>query len=186
MYYFEESFKYNPSNIDNLIILGFLNFREEIYEKAIKYFELATKVDPHNFMAEIQYGKCYQKLGNNREAYKVFRKLQKKYPDNREVLTYLIAISRDLNLPYDDYHQKMREIEDELLRQGPNIVYGQPPEENSSMQFGFGNQSGYNPNYQGEQVDFQSKKHLGSSSQNVNKQGNKFAFKVNPLEILPS
>ena len=59
MHYFEESFRYYPSNFDNLIVLGFLYFRDEIYEKAIKYFELASRVQPNAFIAEIQYGKCY-------------------------------------------------------------------------------------------------------------------------------
>jgi intraflagellar transport protein 88 len=47
MHYFEESFRYFPSNFDNLIVLGFLYFRDEIYEKAIQFFELATKVQPY-------------------------------------------------------------------------------------------------------------------------------------------
>ncbi len=48
MHYFEESYRYFPSNFDNLIILGFLYFRDEIYEKAIQFFELASKVQPDN------------------------------------------------------------------------------------------------------------------------------------------
>jgi len=48
MHYFEESYRYFPSNFDNLIILGFLYFREEIYEKAISFFEIASKVQPDN------------------------------------------------------------------------------------------------------------------------------------------
>jgi intraflagellar transport protein 88 len=47
MHYFEESFRYFPSNFDNLIVLGFLYFRDEIYEKAIQFFELAAKVQPY-------------------------------------------------------------------------------------------------------------------------------------------
>lgn len=47
MHYFEESFRYFPSNFDNLIVLGFLYFKDEIYEKAIQFFELAAKVQPN-------------------------------------------------------------------------------------------------------------------------------------------
>lgn len=136
-------------------------------------------------MAEMQYGKCYLKLGNNREAYKLFRKLQRKYPNNREVLKYLITVSRDLNLPYDDFHQKMRDLEDELIRAGPNIVYGQPPEDMDSTQgrsYGLNNSSGYNPNYQGEMVEFQSKKH---QSNNQVVKPNYMKFKTTAEELLP-
>jgi hypothetical protein len=47
MHYFEDSFRYYPSNFDNLIVLGFLYFKDEIYEKAIHFFELAAKVQPN-------------------------------------------------------------------------------------------------------------------------------------------
>lgn len=187
MFYFEESYKYNPSNIDNLIILGFLNFREEIYEKAIKYFELAKKIDPYYYTAEVQYAKCYQKLGNNREAYKIFRKLNRKYPDNIEVLTYLIAISRDLNLPYDDYHRRIRELEDDMIKQGQGRpVYGQPVENQSGPNvFGFGNPIGHNPYYQGEPVNFQSKKNIQQNNIGQKGKSNYMNFQTNAEELLP-
>ena len=87
MHYFEESFRYFPSNFDNLIVLGFLYFRDEIYEKAIQFFELAAKVQPYavikiikfikfqnQYTAEIQYAKCFYKLGNYKEAFKAFKR----------------------------------------------------------------------------------------------------------------
>lgn len=47
MHYFEESYRYFPANFDNLIVLGFLYFRDEMYEKAIHFFDLAAKVQPN-------------------------------------------------------------------------------------------------------------------------------------------
>lgn len=166
MHYFEESFRYFPSNIDNLIILGFLYLREEIYEKAIKYFEIAKKVQPNNHIPELQYGKCFHKLGNNREAFKVFRRLHNKYPDNKEVLNFLINISKDLNLPYEEYYQKLNRFERDSMLSDPYMQgmggyeYGQPVEYN-----GYGgsqdNQMEYyqygmpaNSSYKGEEVDY--------------------------------
>ena len=58
MHYFEESFRYFPSNFDNLIVLGFLYFRDEIYEKAIQFFELAAKVQPYAVIY-LFYFKCF-------------------------------------------------------------------------------------------------------------------------------
>lgn len=171
-----------------MIVLGFLNFRDEIYEKAIKYFELATKVQPNAFIAEIQFGRCYQKLGNNREAYKIFRRIHNKYPDNKEALSNLIAACRELNLPYDEYHQRMREIDDEILRSGgSNIVYGMPPDEgtssNDNQKYSYsGNNSYSNPNYQGEMLDFISNK---KQAVNTNPKQNYLKFQASPDEILP-
>lgn len=146
MHYFEESFRYYPSNFDNLIVLGFLYFRDEIYERAIKYFELACKVQPNAFIAEIQYAKCFLKLGNNREAFRALRGIHLKYPDNRETLTYLIAVCKELNLPYEEYYQKISRLEKEQMVSDQGVEYGQAP--------GY-DQGGYgNPDYKGEKVDF--------------------------------
>src|ERR1700712_3457976 len=105
MHYFEDSFRYFPSNFDNLIVLGFLYFKDEIYEKAIQFFELASKVQPNAYTAEIQYAKCFYKLGNYREAIRAFKKIHAKYPDNREALTFLIATCKELGINYDEYNQ---------------------------------------------------------------------------------
>lgn len=129
MHYFEESYRYFPSNFDNLIILGFLYFREEIYEKAISFFEIASKVQPDNvnfsfkhfisftfkkFTADVQYAKCYYKLGNYREAIRNFKRIHEKYPDSREALTFLIAVCKDINVPYEEFNQKLVKLEREV------------------------------------------------------------------------
>ena len=70
MHYFEDSYRYFPSNFDNLTVLGFLYFKEENYEKALSFFKLASKVNPNAYTAEIHYAKCYFKLGRFRESFK--------------------------------------------------------------------------------------------------------------------
>ena len=63
IHYFEDCFRYYPSNFDNLTALGFLYFKEENYDWALQFFELASKVNPNAYTAEIHYAKCYYKLG---------------------------------------------------------------------------------------------------------------------------
>ena len=66
MHYFEDSFRYFPSNFDNLIVLGFLYFKEEIYEKALQFFELAVKVQPNavRIFLKIKFYKSTQRRYN--------------------------------------------------------------------------------------------------------------------------
>ena len=80
MHHFEDSFRYYPSNFDNLTVLGFLYFKEENYDKALQFFELASKVNPNAYTAEIHYAKCYYKLGKYRESLRVFKRIHEKYP----------------------------------------------------------------------------------------------------------
>lgn len=171
-----------PSNFDNLIVLGFLYFRDEIYEKAIKYFELACKVQPSAFIAEIQYGKCYQKLGNTKEALRVFRRIHNKYPENREALTYLIAVCRELNLPYDDYYQKMNKFDRDSMLSDSNMEYGQPIEF-GGRPYGAASSS----NYKGEEVNFSqySKQSTGNVTQNQTKNSSFMKFQTSADDLLP-
>lgn len=188
MHYFEESFKYYPANFDNLIVLGFLYFREEIYEKAIKFFELAFKVQPNAFIAEIQYGKCYQKLGNNKEAFRVFKRIHNKYSDNKETLTYLISLCRDLNLPYDEFYQKLNRLDRESMLSDQyqnigggydNVEYGQPIYSNQKN-FGIA----ADPNYKGVDIDYSLFTRHNQPNTNT-KSSNYLKFNISPDELLP-
>jgi len=151
MHYFEDSYRYFPSNFDNLTVLGFLYFKEENYEKALSFFKLASKVNPNAYTAEIHYAKCFFKLGKFKESFKVFRKIHNKYPDNKEALMYLIANAKQLNLPFDEYAKEMSKLDNEQI--------------DMDSQNGYGNSSGgdyyegrgpqlADPNYRGEMVDF--------------------------------
>jgi hypothetical protein len=53
-------------------------------------------------------------LGDYKQAYKAFKKIHNKYPENREALTFLIASCKDLGLSHDEYHQKLLKIEREV------------------------------------------------------------------------
>ena len=158
MHYFEDSYRYFPSNFDNLTVLGFLYFKEENYEKALSFFKLASKVNPNAYTAEIHYAKCYFKLGRFRESFKAFRKIHAKYPDNKEALMYLIANAKQLNLPYEEYAKEMSRLDQDQVEMDYQSGYG------NSAGGGYGGSSGdyyegrgpqaASPNYQGEMVDF--------------------------------
>lgn len=188
MHYFEDSYRYFPSNFDNLTVLGFLYFKEEIYEKAIQFFELAAKVNPNAYTAEIHYAKCYYKLSRYRESYKAFKKIHNKYPDNKEALTFLIANARELNLPYEEYMTKLNKIDqDQMALDGPS--YGQSYGESYGGGEFYGSnaiQQEFNKDYKGEMVDFS--KYSNKIAQKPAKEVNqfmKFDQEQSPDELLP-
>lgn len=189
MHYFEESYRYYPSNFDNLIVLGFLYFREEIFEKAIKFFELACKVQPNACIAEIQYGKCYQKLGNNKEAYKVFRRVHNKFPEHKEALNYLIAVCKDLNLPFDIYYQKLNKLRGDVMLSDNygggyggmgDVDYGQPVYQNE-RQYGMP----ADPSYKGQEVNYSLFSKHNQPTPPTNQKQSFMKYQQNADEYLP-
>ena len=185
MHYFEDSYRYFPSNFDNLTVLGFLYFKEEMYEKAIQFFKLASKVNPNAYTAEIHYAKCYYKLGRFPESFKAFKKIHNKYPDNKEALTFLIENARQLNLPYNDYVKELNRIDQEQMTLDG---YGQGGYDNMGGYSDdyYGQQPMYNSDYKGERVDFSaySSKNNTAPKKEIN-QFMKFNPNQSPDELLP-
>jgi intraflagellar transport protein 88 len=189
MHYFEDSYRYFPSNFDNLTVLGFLYFKEENYEKALSFFKLASKVNPNAYTAEIHYAKCYFKLGRFRESFKAFRKIHNKYPDNKEALMYLIANAKQLNLPYEEYAKEMSRLD-----QDQDIDYQSGYGNSGGV--GYGGTSDYyegrgpqaaSPNYQGEMVDFSKYSSKTGAKPAPNKGADLLNFNNNqsPEDLLP-
>ena len=189
MHYFEDSFRYFPSNFDNLTVLGFLYFKEENYEKALAFFKLASKVNPNAYTAEIHYAKCHFKLGRFRESFKVFRRIHAKYPDNKEALMYLIANAKQLNLPFEEYAKEMSRLDQEQVDLDYQQGYG-------NAGSSYGNSDNYyegsgpqqaSPNYQGEMVDFSkySSKNGGKVSAGKGNDLLKFNNDQSPEDLLP-
>jgi intraflagellar transport protein 88 len=184
MHYFEDSYRYFPSNFDNLTVLGFLYFKEEMYEKAIQFFKLASKVNPNAYTAEIHYAKCYYKLGRFPESFKAFKKIHNKYPDNKEALTFLIENARQLNLPYNDYVKELNRIDQEQMTlDGYGQGYGDMGGYSDEY---YGQQPMYNSDYKGERVDFSaySSKNAPAPKKEMN-QFMKFNQNQSPDELLP-
>ena len=189
MHYFEDSYRYFPSNFDNLTVLGFLYFKEENYEKALAFFKLASKVNPNAYTAEIHYAKCHFKLGRFRESFKVFRRIHAKYPDNKEALMYLIANAKQLNLPFEEYAKEMSRLDQEQVDLDYQQGYG-------NAGSSYGNSDNYyegsgpqqaSPNYQGEMVDFSkySSKNGGKVSAGKGNDLLKFNNDQSPEDLLP-
>jgi hypothetical protein len=50
-------------------------------------------------------------LGNYKEAFRAFKRIHNKYPDNKEALLFLIATCRDIGIGYEEYNQKLLRLE---------------------------------------------------------------------------
>ena len=191
MHYFEDSYRYFPSNFDNLTVLGFLYFKEENYEKALSFFRLASKVNPNAYTAEIHYAKCYFKLGRFRESFKAFRRIHSKYPDNKEALMYLIANAKQLNLPFEEYAKEISRLDQEQV----DLDYQQGYGNNSGSGYGGTGGDYYegrapqqaNPNYQGEMVDFSKYSSKTGAKAPTSKENDllKFNNDQSPEDLLP-
>ena len=48
---------------------------------------------------------CYRRLGSYQKALELYEQIHKEYPQNLECLRYLVAICKELGMPYDEHEQ---------------------------------------------------------------------------------
>jgi protein O-mannosyl-transferase len=64
----EDSFKKDPNNIVASTNLGAVYFHEKNYQKAIKYYKMAERINPEHFAVHNNLGAAYMKQGNLKKA----------------------------------------------------------------------------------------------------------------------
>lgn len=116
--------------------------------------------------------------------------MHQKYPDNKEALTYLISVCRDLNLPFEEYYQRLNKLERENMLADNNssglnlgnIEFGQPLDYMGQGQFG----TAADPGYKGEEVNYSMfSKHNPQAPTKAPSGNNFMKFNIAPSSILP-
>jgi tetratricopeptide (TPR) repeat protein len=54
---------------------------------------------------------CYRRLGSYQKALELYENIHKEYPQNLECLRYLVAICKELGMPYDEHERILRKLE---------------------------------------------------------------------------
>lgn len=65
LHYYQESHRVFPVNMDVISWLGAFHVKNEVYEKAVPYFELAARVQPSEVKWSLMVASCYRRI----EAY---------------------------------------------------------------------------------------------------------------------
>ncbi|KAJ7522506.1 hypothetical protein O6H91_18G014900 [Diphasiastrum complanatum] len=96
LHFYNESHRTYPVNIDIVSWLGFYYVKNEVYEKAMSFFELASKIQPHEAKWQLLLASCYRKTGMYTIAFSKYKEILGKHPDNVECLRHLVHMCNSL------------------------------------------------------------------------------------------
>ncbi|KAM9321360.1 intraflagellar transport protein 88 homolog isoform 1-T1 [Gastrophryne carolinensis] len=123
--YYCESYRYFPSNIDVIEWLGAYYIDTQFCEKAIKYFERASLIQPTQVKWQLMVASCYRRSGNYQKALEKYKEIHRKFPDNVECLRFLVRLCTDIGLKeVQEYAtklkkaEKMKELKEQRVRSG--------------------------------------------------------------------
>jgi len=126
LHFHQESYRYLPSNIETISWLGIYFAKNDLYEKAIHFFERASIIQPNEVKWKLMVATCYRKMNSYQQALKLYQEINGDYPENLECLRYLVMICKDLGLKYDNYSVQLKKLERAQERQSA-------PEDNLSI-----------------------------------------------------
>ncbi|EFC48600.1 hypothetical protein NAEGRDRAFT_63280 [Naegleria gruberi] len=114
--YYLESYKNYPINLDVISWLGFYFVKNDIYEKALAYFERASEIQPNKSDWQLMVASCHRRIGNLQQAKKCYERIHNKDPENYECVQYLEQICRDLNLRKEErmYAEKKAKLKNRM------------------------------------------------------------------------
>jgi len=112
-HYHQESYRYYPVNMNVISWLGAYFVKNEMYEKAVIYFERAAQIQPQEVKWKLMVASCHRRSGDYQLAFEIYKAIHSDYPDNIECLRYLVHICDDLGKK-DQVHEyvvKLRKAE---------------------------------------------------------------------------
>eukprot|EP00882_Tetradesmus_deserticola_P022310 GHRQ01024211.1.p2 GENE.GHRQ01024211.1~~GHRQ01024211.1.p2 ORF type:complete len:123 (-),score=25.01 GHRQ01024211.1:28-396(-) len=68
--YYQDAHRAWPVNLDVISWLGAFHVRNEVYERAIPYFELAAAIQPQEVKWALMTASCYRRIGSYGPALK--------------------------------------------------------------------------------------------------------------------
>ena len=75
MHYYQESYRYNPAKIDVISCLGMHYAKQDMFEKAILYFERASQIQTKEVKWQLMIASCYRRMSLFNEALKVYEEI---------------------------------------------------------------------------------------------------------------
>lgn len=72
VHFYQESYRYNPAKIDVISCLGMHHAKNDMFEKAIIYFERAQQIQPKENKWSLMIASCFRRMNLFNEALKVY------------------------------------------------------------------------------------------------------------------
>jgi len=72
--------------------LGAYFVKNELYEKAMQFFERAAQIQPAEVKWKLMVASCHRRIQNFQQALQIYQDIHEEYPENVECLRYLVHI----------------------------------------------------------------------------------------------
>ncbi|KAL0039331.1 hypothetical protein WJX79_003743 [Trebouxia sp. C0005] len=110
---YQDAHRMFPANMDVISWLGAFHVKNEMYEKAAPFFELAAQVQPQEVKWQLMVASCFRRTGNQQQALLKYKQIHSSHPLNVECLRYLVNICGQLGLKPEeaDFVARLRKAE---------------------------------------------------------------------------
>ena len=128
--------------------LGAYFVKNEMYEKAVTYFERAAQIQPTEVKWKLMVASCHRRSGDYVLAFEIYRAIHADFPENVECLRYLVHICDDLGKKDQahDFVVKLRAVERALEQSegggDAQTMAAQQQQQQQQQQRGFGGHGG--------------------------------------------
>lgn len=112
-HYYLEAYRYYQVNMDVISWLGAYFVKNEVYDKAIEFFERAAQILPQEVKWQLMVASCYRRRGDYAVARQRYEAIHHRHPDNVECLRYLVQLCKDTGLVEEanEWFKKMKKAE---------------------------------------------------------------------------
>lgn len=78
-----------------------------MFEKAIIFFERAAQIQTKEVKWQLMIASCFRRMSLFNDALKVYEDIHAENPDNIDCLKGLVQIRKELNMPYQQFGEKL-------------------------------------------------------------------------------
>lgn len=116
-HYYLEAFRYYQVNMDVISWLGAYFVANEVYDKAIQFFQRSSEIEPNEVKWQLMVASCHRRRGEYLIAKRMYEQIHRKYPDNVECLKYLTQLCKDAGMleEADEWLSVMRKTEQKKM-----------------------------------------------------------------------
>ena len=115
-HYYLEAYRYYQVNMDVISWLGAYFVKNEVYDKAMQFFERAAQIQPQEIKWQLMVASCHRRRGEYPQAKRMYEDIHRRNPDNLECLRYLVHLCKDSGLidEANEWFKKFKRIESKL------------------------------------------------------------------------
>ncbi|EPY42100.1 intraflagellar transport protein IFT88 [Angomonas deanei] len=106
--------------MDVISWLGAYFVKNEVYDKAIQFFERASQIQPQEVRWPLMIASCHRRRGDVVQAKRLYEQVHRKNPDNVECIKYLVQLCKDSGLVEEanEWFKEMKKAERKQLNEG--------------------------------------------------------------------